>query len=286
MKGTIDFNRYIKNNLGIEDGKISYSHREYTADNPLNYLIIKTYEYVNKKYSHVDFFDIETIDIINTLKSELLLDDYFVGDIIKNNLKPIVHPFYFDYEIIRKICLKILRDEGIELFDLNDSEIKGFLGYVPKLWEKYLGKCFYKNGIYVIEQYNNDIIIDETNVSLGTAIPDFVIQKKVILDAKFVKGWDDLIYNKSLSASRMQDYNKCIRDMNMLSLSMSGVLFPTFENNFIRKYKVSLNNNDSFYALGINIPNDNIKYYEWLNYFEKSSKEIFEFISNEILGGK
>ncbi|ELV04526.1 5-methylcytosine restriction system component- like protein [Brachyspira hampsonii 30599] len=48
IKGTIDINRYIKNNIPF-NGKISYNTREYSYDNNITQLIRHTIEYINTK---------------------------------------------------------------------------------------------------------------------------------------------------------------------------------------------------------------------------------------------
>ena len=156
-------------------------------------------------------------------------------------------------------------------------------------WEKYLYNCFKNNEIFDVKYQNeneNEIIIpvDNDDISLYTARPDFVIPNNIILDAKFVRGWDDLISDKpKLNASRVNDYNKCIRDMNMLKLKKSGAIFPTFEVNFQKEYFISkLNEEDKFYAIGICIPKIEREYFDWCNKLDDYSSQSFEYIKEVI----
>ncbi|MCZ9999532.1 McrC family protein [Brachyspira hyodysenteriae] len=58
VKGTIDINRYIKNNIPF-NGKISYNTREYSYDNNINQLIRHTIEYINTKNRYILSYDSE-----------------------------------------------------------------------------------------------------------------------------------------------------------------------------------------------------------------------------------
>lgn len=48
LRGTIDIPRHLKENLLLNNGKVAYSYREYTVDNPVNELIFAAYYYVKK----------------------------------------------------------------------------------------------------------------------------------------------------------------------------------------------------------------------------------------------
>lgn len=56
VKGTIDINRYIKNNIPF-NGKISYNTREYSYDNNITQLIRHTIEYINTKNRNLLSYD-------------------------------------------------------------------------------------------------------------------------------------------------------------------------------------------------------------------------------------
>ena len=58
VKGTIDINRYIKNNIPF-NGKISYNTREYSYDNNIIQLIRHTIEYINTKNRYILNYDNE-----------------------------------------------------------------------------------------------------------------------------------------------------------------------------------------------------------------------------------
>ena len=51
------------------------------------------------------------------------------------NLSSISHPVYIEYEALRKICLRILRNEGVSIFDgISSDKVEGILlaSYPPQ----------------------------------------------------------------------------------------------------------------------------------------------------------
>ncbi|UWV77074.1 McrC family protein [Mycoplasmopsis cynos] len=85
---------------------------------------------------------------------------YSLKTTIMKNLNSISHPFYIEYESLRKICLNILRNEGISVFNGdNSNKVKGVLFYIPTLWEIYLEE-FLKSDEYTLSSQEKIEIID------------------------------------------------------------------------------------------------------------------------------
>lgn len=306
LKGSININAHIKRNLGQNNGKIAYSYREYTVNNPLNQLIVAAYIYLKKKY-----FDLvtENFDSIYELKRIIDYLSNEIGssniDILSKNAKTISHPYYTEYEELRKTCLKILRDEGISIFDTDSTEeTQGILFYLPDLWELYLEDLMKEKlnipQITFESQKNIGVIIPE-NISeedkkepLKTTFPDFVFNRNnssfLVLDAKFKPKWETILSDKS-SGIDLKDYDKSIRDMSSLDANATGIIFPTnktseakeyLENKAVYGYSFSgLNQKNRFYALPIHVPKseNNLSYENWKNDFNEYLKEFFDKLS-------
>ncbi len=299
LKGPIDISRHIKLNIGQDNGKIAYSYRENTTNNYLNKLIIYTYKYLLKNHHDmmVQCFNENCTDIINDIVGSIDMYEYSANVLISKNKNPITHPLFFEYEMLRKVCLRIIRNEGNNLFDIESgNNVQGFLADIPNLWELFLKNYFDSYNLNPCYQDVNHIISindgDEKEFKIE-ARPDFVFYNNdgtanIILDAKFVEGFENLYYKYKLSNSRMNDYNKCIRDMNMLNIHKSGVLFPVkhdvgvdvCERNFIEHSISKKNTEDRFYTFGFKVPmySENISYIEYKKLLDDSMKKTLDEI--------
>src|SRR5690606_28301755 len=103
--------------------------------------------------------------------------------IINSNLKPIVHPYFYEYQNLQQICLQILRYEGLKYGEENDK-VYGLLFDGAWLWEEYLNTLLHplqfihpenktgKNAIYLFQNMK------------GKRYPDF-LKDDMVLDAKY-----------------------------------------------------------------------------------------------------
>ena len=296
-RGTIDIDRHIRLNIGQNNGKIAYSYRESTYNNPFNHLIICAYEYLRKKFpdqieSIID--DCEAYYAIRQLRTLITYSDYKNSIMIAKNLRPITHPFFLEYEALRKTCIMILRDEGVSIFSGDEEETRSILFYLPELWELYLKKHLdsAKNDYIVKSQYEfnvlskkpinkNDIesiLLPDKSEKMSFILntrPDFVFCDKdkderpfMILDAKFKPDkWKT--ENGVIVSADLDDYTKCIRDMTDLNVHATGVIYPTEseEEKASAHYISRLNPIDHFYIFPVVIPMviNNQSYPDWYN---------------------
>lgn len=254
LRGAIDVSRHIRLNMGQDTGRIAYRYRENTVNNYLNILIVKTYEYIKKQYREIVERKIDGNHDIHSFMMMLIYDTDAMSisqnQVIRENLRPISHPYFAEYEEVRKICLKILRGEGVSIFgDSDNNTVGGFLYYMPDLWEDYLNDVFreaidnsinlrkeeqYELGYIHKHKQNNQKHNNKENY-LCTARPDFVFsdgnnQPVMILDAK-CKHWMWEVANQDKYDERfVHDADKCIRDMVILGAKETGVVFPAEDN--------------------------------------------------------
>ncbi|MGL6032851.1 MAG: 5-methylcytosine restriction system specificity protein McrC [Kurthia gibsonii] len=295
LRGSIDISRHIKLNICQNNGKMAFSYRENTVNNYLNHLIIVAYEYLKKKYPELieqnfdNDLDFKSIveEIRHATGSNLIESSTF----IKENNKPISHPYFMEYEDLRIICLKILRDEGISVWDSEVEKTKSILFYIPDLWELYLEDKLREhkricNDLYVqgrVPGTNEAIKVfgkldAQTNSEFVKEIyPDFLFfddeTPYFILDAKFRKGWESsiAIENKGEETQRkhskiydLGDYDKCIRDMSSINSNATGIIFPTnklpngmnsyFDDSTLCHKISQYNQQDIFYTFPIVVP--------------------------------
>lgn len=301
VKGSIDIARHIRQNVGINNGKVAYSYQEKSEFNYINHLIIAAYEKLKEKYGvqiGIAFKDsVKLHDSLETLKYIINYPQFSKKTLLAKTTRPLSHPFYTEYEDLRKICLKILREEKISLFNGNrNDKVDGVLMYAPELWEKYIAKKIkglkFKSQceIKVLNINSNDNYIQPTR-------PDFVFYDDsnpyMILDAKFKPDWIEVAKTGFIGNYLLSDYDKCIRDMVSINAIATGVIFPTnteieyLPNSFkcnneefeyahnISKY----NSSHKFFTFPIYVPsvalktNDN--FILWKKEFDKSCNKAF-----------
>lgn len=143
IRGSIDVARHIRLNMGINNGKVAYSYRERTADNPFNHLILHTYDVLKRDFPElveaaIDR-DFEMRSVINELRMEApSYQNYPVSAVMNKMNAPITHPFFQPYEKLRKTCMDILYYCGVSVFGEEEQETQGILFYVPDLWEGFV----------------------------------------------------------------------------------------------------------------------------------------------------
>ena len=310
LKGTIDISRHIRLNMGLSNGKIAYSYRENTIDNYLNHLILAAFDRLKRKYPELvntvysNSSNSEFKNLIDILRAKIGFSTIDERILITKNLKPISHPYYIEYDELRKISLRILRDEGLTIFDGDSDDTNGLLIYIPTLWELYLesklkdkGYTLYIQGLTQegavdanpIKVFNH---MDNPTVWKQETYPDYVFESNnknvgmfMVLDAKFKPGWGDVIRDKKkMGDLLLNDYTKCIRDMNSVNVHATGVVFPTNIDfgttiNTVIEHNISeYNEIDRFYTFPVYVPFSSGDYSTWYDDFSKKLDIIITLI--------
>ena len=305
--GVIDISRHIRENVIvradgkiISNGRIAYSYRELTANNGMNRLILAAYDRLKSKYPTLteEHIGRRHMPFIKTLRTELGFRNMNTRGIVSENLNPIAHPYYHEYEDLRKTCLKILRDDGVSLFDAECSDdVESLLIYVPTLWERFLTKCFK-------ERIPKEITVDTHGGNNGNgekyisphycnaAQPDLVFYRDktpiAILDAKFRKPWSDF-FDKGAKEWLKNDIDKCIRDMVVFNTRRTGIIAPCLNGSKVYRDKLHEKYDDGpfFDMVGITVPEiglpDRIghkSFPDWYEEFKKyTNNTLDEYIS-------
>lgn len=222
VRGSIDFSRHIKYNF-MENGNIAYNVKEHSYDNPLNQLIRHTIEYINenKKYS----FILESKDIKHIVKVIREITPTYSKKnrniIINKNIKSRIHPYYTAYEPLRKICIKILKNEQLK-YGQSKDKVYGILFDLSYLWEEYLNTLLKPlNFIHPNNTYKkNPVKLLDVSPNWHS-YPDFY-NDKIVLDAKYKKldNMDSIDY---------EDRHQILSYMYILGLKNSLFIHPVIE---------------------------------------------------------
>lgn len=188
IKGPIDVARHIQINNPFM-GKIAYHTREHSYDNYLTQLIRHTIEFIRMHKFGIGILS-NNFDTQNAVNQIVYATPTYEKNsrlkIINQNLRSVNHPYFTEYAQLQKICLQILRKEGLTYGDEKDK-VYGLLFDGAWLWEEYLnvilqGKEFIhpqnkekKNPQYLFK--NNS----------GLIYPDFFKETNpiVVADAKY-----------------------------------------------------------------------------------------------------
>ena len=112
--------------------------------------------------------------------------------VIKSNLRPVVHPYYTQYVPLQKLCLKILSHERLR-YGQDKDEIYGILFDVSWLWEEYLNTLLTPLGFKHPDNRQNAggvwlgySLIENKKRNAFLRYPDFYDKERsIILDAKY-----------------------------------------------------------------------------------------------------
>lgn len=316
LRGAIDIVRHIKLNAGQNNGKVAYRYRENTANNYLNYLIVAAYTHLKEKYYDLVVENIDSnfdlLSVINQLKNVTGYTRGGLKSILSKNLRAITHPLYTEYEELRVTSIRILRDEGLSIFDGEDDDSQGILFYVPDLWENFLEKamkkyvdCLKDNTVYLNSQVEL-YALSKPNIAnpdksskeyfFFKTRPDYVFfndkektKPIMVLDAKFRPNWKNALEDKNINSSLCDDYTKCIRDMCNFGVHATGVIFPFNGDNMpvtsFRHIFSCYNSTDSFYTIPLRVPSskESDSYSYWRSKFEKYIAEDISAVDSILI---
>lgn len=290
VRGVIDINRHIKNNIPF-NGKIAYNTREYSYDNNITQLIRHTIEYINTKSRGILNIneDIKS-GVFQIIEATKRYDKNKRQSIINKNLKKLNHPYFYEYEPLRKICVQILRHEELK-YGREEDKIYGILFDGAYLWEEYIWTILKdlnfkhpenktgKGGINLLEKD-------------WEVFPDFYKinnEKNIVLDTKYKR-----LENKDIDRN---DKHQIISYVYTLGAKIGGFVYPSenkefsFDNIGIlnREYNKNIleDYSPSIFKYAFLIPNkkSNEENFENINDFkkeiEKSENDFKKKIKNE-----
>ena len=290
VRGVIDINRHIKNNIPF-NGKIAYNTREYSYDNNITQLIRHTIEYINTKSRGILNIneDIKS-GVFQIIEATKRYDKNKRQSIINKNLKKLNHPYFYEYEPLRKICIQILRHEELK-YGREEDKIYGILFDGAYLWEEYIYTIL--KDLDFLHPRNKEKT-DGINLlnKKWTVYPDFYnYNKQIVLDTKYK------MLNKDNDKIDGSDKHQIISYVYTLGAKIGGFVYPSenkefsFDNIGIlnREYNKNIleDYSPSIFKYAFLIPNkkSNEENFENINDFkkeiEKSENDFKEKIKNE-----
>jgi len=228
IKGSININKHIQRNIPFT-GNVAYQVREYSYDNKITQLIRHTIELIKQHKFAQGILDLdsETQSCVNEIIQAT--PKYELRErlsIINKNLKPFSHPYFFEYKALKKICMQILKYEGLK-YGKEKDKVYGLLFDGAWLWEEYLNTFINKCGFKHPKNKTSEGAIYLFNNGKGKRFPDFW-KDNFILDAKYKR-----LTNKKVDRN---DMNQIISYMYVKQAQIGGFIVPS-EN---QDYKVKM----------------------------------------------
>ena len=260
VKGSIDINKHLQRNIPF-NGKVAYRVRQHSFDNKITQLVRHTIEYIkqHKFAQNIVNLDAETQGFISQIilatpsyeKSQRL-------SVIYKNIKPFSHPYFYEYNNLKKICLQILRHEGLK-YGNKKNKVYGVLFDGAWLWEEYLNTFLRKCDFYHPQNKNSIGAIYLFNNSKGKRFPDFW-KENFIIDAKYKRLKDNKIDR--------DDMHQIISYMYIKEAQTGGFLIPSDNKNYHAK-KTSIGQLNG-YGGDVNI---------WTLFIPQNAESFTEFCS-------
>ena len=285
VRGVIDINRHIKNNIPF-GGKVAYKTREYSRDNDITQLIRHTIEYINTKSRGILNIneDIKS-GVFQIIEATKRYDKNKRQNIIGKNLKKLNHPYFYEYEPLRKICVQILRHEELK-YGREEDKIYGILFDGAYLWEEYIWTILKDLNF---KHPRNKEKTDGINLlnNKWSVYPDFYnYDKKIVLDTKYK------MLNKNNEEIDGSDKHQIISYVYTLGAKIGGFVYPSenkefsFDNIGIlnREYNKNIleDYSPSIFKYAFLIPNENFKNIkEFANKIKTSEDNFKEKIENK-----
>ncbi len=296
VKGAINVSRHIRQNVPF-GGRIAYRSREYTLDNHIMQLIRHTIEYIKTKPIGKSILT-QDPDIQKAVLqiNEVTNETYSLqkrGKVIFENLKPLNHPYYLDYNYLQQLCLMILNNANSQ-YSASSSPIYGILFDGAWLWEEYLwailkdatldGKNFVhptnkerKGGIRL---FDNSLDPEDSSFKkcFRRIYPDFYCENSsedsndgIILDAKYKRLENGLVRD---------DLYQIISYMHTMKIPTGGFIYPQKEKVKLAEQKPAkyhlANNTGIIKIFGFVIPQNVSEYTSFYKKMENSEKELID----------
>lgn len=274
IKGAIDVKRHILRNIPFM-GKIAYTTREHNYNNNLTQLIRHTIEYIktHRFGSGILTNDSEVRDIVS--KFNFITQNSYNKNsrqkIISSNLKPFSHPYFTEYAMLQKICLKILRHEKIT-FGKEKDKVYGLLFDGAWLWEEYLNTFLKDDYIHPENKTgkNRHYLFE----NFQSIYPDFIsrTEPKSVGDAKYIPLGRQHSYSEN-SERATTIYYKTIAYMYRFRSDNGFLLFPNQETSFFETYKIK-ETSGVLKKIGLAIPQSSENFKQFIKTMNENEIEL------------
>ncbi len=269
FRGKLDMAAFIRRDIPFV-GHLSYVTHDITLDNPLNHLVRHACSRLTGEWPTFFFGDKSLTDYYHELERETpTWQKRNPLACMAKNQRPVKHPYFHStYEPLRKLALRILRNEGITPYSETD-EVEGILFDGAWLWEEYLYTLLKPLDF---KHPRNKTRTGAWEVLDACFYPDFYLTQdarpKIVLDAKYKRDRND-----------QKDILQVSGYMHMLEAKVGGLIKPVEESthkNF--KWDLVLDHQSIWHVFGLDIPGSATNCHEFLRSIRSSEQRFSEEI--------
>lgn len=215
VRGSMDVARNIRQNIPFV-GKVAFNTRELSYDNSVTQLVRHTIEYVEtNKYGAGILASTEVLrNAVRAFKDATpTYNRHERVSVIKQNIRPVAHPYYTAYTALQRLCIQILKHEGLK-YEGDKDDVYGILFDGAWLWEEYLNTLMRELKFVHAEnkEEKNGIIMYGKHY----VYPDFYKKnERIVIDAKYKKKQD------------ADDLLQIVAYMHIMSARIGGFAYPS-----------------------------------------------------------
>lgn len=281
LKGALDIKRHIQSNIPFT-GRLAYTMREHSVDNPVTQLIRHTIEVIknNPRANSILTRDSGTLDIVRHIifTTQHSYNKHARQKIISLNMRYIAHPYYTEYTRLQKICLKILRHENITFGNKKDK-IYGLVFDGAWLWEEYLNTILHEIFIHPENKTRKHrcYLFEHGSSRFQAIYPDFISKNepKIVGDAKYIPLDNQKEYSAE-SQKAVSIYYKTISYMYRFNAMKGIILFPTKkEKNFYEDYTI-IDTNGILKKIGLAIPQSAHTFADFIKIMHQNEQDLLK----------
>lgn len=252
IRGPIDVSRHIRQNIPSR-GTVAYTTREHTYDNELTQLVRHTIEFIRSKEQGQAILnnDADTKTAVNQIV--MATPTYNARErakIVSQNLRPVRHPYFSAYTDLQRLCLQILRHEELK-YGRQKDQIYGILFDGAWLWEEYLNTVL-KNLDFKHPRNKSDNVGKKMfqNPPKVLCQPDFFIDGKIVLDAKYKR--HESLFNDKQREDRFQ----VLSYMHVFNALEGGLIVPSIRTGILEQGEIRNGGIMRLYGLNVNHEGD------------------------------
>lgn len=266
VKGAINVARHLRQNMPFM-GNVAYDTREHTYDNRMTQLIRHTVEYIKTRQTVQCILNSnhETREAVNQIN--YATPTYSKAQrqrVITQNIKNINHPFFTEYEFLRKICLQILRKEGLSFGENKKDKVYGLVFDGAWLWEEYLN-TFLSDFVHAENKTGRNAINLFQNDKSYERFPDFYRDNDIVLDAKYKR------MNKPIERN---DMHQIITYMHILKAPKGAFIFPKEDKTINEDLGELKGHGGNVKLYGVKIPQEECDYQGFMRKMKESESEL------------
>ena len=293
VRGSVDVKRHLRINIPFM-GKIAYSTREYSYNNPVMQAIRHTIEHIRTHEYGSGLLAGDTDTLMNINQITLATPDYNRNDRQKiinvNKKKPVVHPYFIEYKALQRLCLRILCNEKISTNN-EKEKIHGILFDGAWLWEEYLNTILkglgFKHPKNKTSEHGYPLFIVEENEKEkleGRIYPDFIREKDMLIaDAKYK--------HLEKTSGNNPDYFQLMAYMYRFNSQNGCLIYPhSGEKKVEQKHilegiekKCYKPGNGEIMLFGLKIPQEKQSFADFKGEMENSEKELIKEFTKEMV---